>query len=219
MTTSLFAVAARSATILGTNFRICRRASYTPRSYASNGDVPTSTTDRSREHSAAETCPAMRRTRACSPSPVGSGFAPHECCRLRRRRTGLRLLRRDDRRMKRIYVVEYSMLARNRIRQALTWLDDCQIIGEADAANEGVDGVNDLDPDIVITDLLLKDGTGVDVVKRIRARHGPERPVIFVLANRPSPTHRAKLEEAGANGVFDKMREYGLLIDELRDVA
>ena len=121
--------------------------------------------------------------------------------------------------MKRIYVVEYSMLARNRIRQALTWLDDCQIIGEADAANEGVDGVNDLDPDIVITDLLLKDGTGVDVVKRIRARHGPERPVIFVLANRPSPTHRAKLEEAGANGVFDKTREYGLLIDELRDVA
>ena len=121
--------------------------------------------------------------------------------------------------MKRIYVVEYSMLARKRIRQALTWLDDCQIIGEADAANEGVDGVNELDPDIVITDLLLKDGTGVDVVKRIRAQHGPERPVIFVLTNRPNPTHRAKLEEAGANGVFDKTREYGLLIDELRDVA
>jgi len=121
--------------------------------------------------------------------------------------------------MKRIYVVEYSQLARKRIRQALDWLDDCQIIGEAEAANEGVDGVNDLDPDVVITDLLLRDGTAVDVVKRIRARHGPARPVIFVLTNRPNPTHRAKLAAAGANGVFDKTREYGLMIDELRDVA
>jgi len=121
--------------------------------------------------------------------------------------------------MKRIYVVEYSQLARDRIRQALAWIEDCQIIGEAEAANEGIEGVNDLDPDVVITDLLLRDGTGVDVVKRIRARHGPARPVIFVLANRPNSTHRAKLEAAGANGVFDKARDYELMIEELRDVA
>src|SRR5512132_4267523 len=120
--------------------------------------------------------------------------------------------------MKRIYVVEYSQLARDRIRRALSWVEDCQIIGEAEAANEGIEGVNDLDPDIVITDLLLRDGTGVDVVKRIRARHGPARPVIFVLSNRPNSTHRAKLEAAGANGVFDNGREYGLMIEELRDV-
>jgi DNA-binding NarL/FixJ family response regulator len=121
--------------------------------------------------------------------------------------------------MKRIYVVEYSQLARDRIRQALEWMDDCQLIGEAEAANEGVDGVNDLDPDIVITDLLLRDGTGVDVVKRIRERHGPERPVIFVLTNRPNSTHRATLAAAGANGVFDKAHEYGLMLDEVRHVA
>ncbi|MEO8674405.1 MAG: response regulator [Casimicrobiaceae bacterium] len=121
--------------------------------------------------------------------------------------------------MKRILVVEYSALARDRIRQSVAWLDDCQIVGEADAANEGITEVADLDPDIVITDLLLKDGTGVDVVKRIRARHGPMRPVIFVLANRPHPGHRATLKAAGANGVFDKVREYGLLIEKLRDVA
>jgi DNA-binding NarL/FixJ family response regulator len=121
--------------------------------------------------------------------------------------------------MKSIYLVEYSSLARDRIRQALAWVDDCQVVGEADAANEGIAGIDDLDPDIVITDLLLKDGTGVDVVKRIRARHGPTRPVIYVLANRPHPAHRATLTAAGANGVFDKVREYGLLIEEVRDVA
>lgn len=121
--------------------------------------------------------------------------------------------------MKRIFLVEYSALARERIRQSVAWLDDCQIVGESDAANEAITEVDDLDPDIVITDLLLKDGTGVDVVKRIRARHGPMRPLIFVMANRPHPTHRATLAAAGANGVFDKVREYGLPIEELRDAA
>lgn len=37
--------------------------------------------------------------------------------------------------MKRIYLVEYSQLARKRIRQALAWFDDCQIIGEAVACS------------------------------------------------------------------------------------
>ncbi len=121
--------------------------------------------------------------------------------------------------MKRVYIVEYSTLARNRIRETLARLGDCQIVGEAEIANAAVAGVDDLDPDIVITDLLLKDGTGVDVVKRIRARHGPERPLIFVLTNRASPAYRATLSAAGANGLFDKAREYGLLMDELQQVA
>lgn len=121
--------------------------------------------------------------------------------------------------MKRIYLVEYSTLARNRLREAVARLCDCQIVGEAEIASDAVSGVEELDPDVVITDLMLKFGTGVDVVKRIRARHGPARPVIYVLTNRANPAHRATLRAAGANGLFDKAREYGLLMEELRHVA
>ncbi len=121
--------------------------------------------------------------------------------------------------MKRVYIVEYSTLARRRIRETLARLGDCQVVGESEAASAAVAGVDDLEPDVVITDLLLREGTGVEVVRRIRARHGPERPVIFVLTNRASPAHRAALSAAGANGLFDKAREYGLLMDELQQVA
>ena len=76
--------------------------------------------------------------------------------------------------MKRIYVVEYSQLARDRIRQALEWMRTVRSSAKPRPPTKGSIGVNDLDPDIVITDLLLRDGTGVDVVKRIRARHGPD---------------------------------------------
>jgi DNA-binding NarL/FixJ family response regulator len=121
--------------------------------------------------------------------------------------------------MKSVYLVEYSTLARNRIREAVARLGDWEVVGEAEVANDAVTGVDSLDPDVVITDLLLKEGTGVDVVRRIRARHGPVRPVIYVLTNRASMAYRATLRAAGANGMFDKAREYGLLIEELRQVA
>src|SRR5512143_641787 len=65
--------------------------------------------------------------------------------------------------MKRIYVVEYSTLVRNRIREAIAGLGDCMIVGEAEAANEAVLDIDELNPDVVITDLLLRDGTGIDV--------------------------------------------------------
>ena len=121
--------------------------------------------------------------------------------------------------MKRVYIVEYSVLARNRIREALRRLGDCEIVGESEAARAAVADIDNLDPDVVITDLLLKEGTGVDLVRRVRARHGPVRPVMFALTNCASPAHRATLSAAGANGLFDKAREYGLLMEELRHVA
>lgn len=121
--------------------------------------------------------------------------------------------------MKRVYIVEYSVLARNRIREALAGLGNCRIVGEADAANDAVSGIDELDPDIIIVDLLLRDGTGVDVVKRVRARHGTERPLIFVMSNHPAPTYRSVLRAAGADGFFDKSREYARMLEELRHVA
>ena len=96
---------------------------------------------------------------------------------------------------------------------------DCRIVGEADAANDAIEAIDELDPDIVITDLLLREGTGVDLVRRVRARHGEGRPAIFVLTNYASPDYRETLSAAGADACFDKRSEYGALIDKVRAVA
>ena len=121
--------------------------------------------------------------------------------------------------MKRIYVVEYSTLVRNRIREAIAGLGDCMIVGEAEAANEAVLDIDELDPDVVITDLLLRDGTGIEVVRRVRARHGQARPVIYVYTNHAAPSYRSLARAAGADGFFQGMQEYPMLFDELRHVA
>ena len=121
--------------------------------------------------------------------------------------------------MKRVYVVEYSTLVRNRIREAIAGLGDCMIVGEAEAANEAVVDIDELNPDIVITDLLLRDGTGIDVVKRVRARHGQQRPVIYVYTNHAAPTYRSVVHAAGADGFFQGSQEYPMLFEEMRHVA
>jgi DNA-binding NarL/FixJ family response regulator len=121
--------------------------------------------------------------------------------------------------MKRVYIVEHSVLVRNRICEALAGLGQFQVVGEAEASNDAVAGIDDLDPDIVITDLLLRNGTGIDLVKRVRARHGEQRPLIYVLTNHATPTYRSALAAAGANGFFDKTQGYAPLLDELRHVA
>jgi DNA-binding NarL/FixJ family response regulator len=121
--------------------------------------------------------------------------------------------------MKRVYIVEHSQASRNRICEALAGLGQYQVVGGAEASNAAVGEIDDLDPDIVITDLLLKNGNGIDLVKRVRARHGPQHPLIFVVANHASPRYRSVLAAAGADGFIDKSHGYTPLLDELRQVA
>lgn len=121
--------------------------------------------------------------------------------------------------MKRIFVVEYSTLVRNRLREMIAKIGGCMIVGEAEAANEAVLEIDDLDPDVVITDLLLRDGTGIDVVKRIRARHGQQRPLIYVYTNHAAPTYRSVVQAAGADRFFQGSHEYPQLFEALRRVA
>ena len=120
---------------------------------------------------------------------------------------------------KRVYIAEHSNSVRNRIHQAVARIDSFEVVGEANVAHNAVAAIDDLDPDIVITDVLLKDANGIDLVKRVRARHGPERPAIYVLGHRLSATHRSALAAAGANGFFDRSRGYSPLLSEMHGGA
>lgn len=121
--------------------------------------------------------------------------------------------------MKRVYIAEHSSIARNRICEALAGLGQYLVVGVAEASNDAVTDIDDLDPDIVITDLLLRNGNGIDLVKRVRARKGAEHPLIFVVTNHASPRYRSVLAAAGANGFFDKSNGYQPLLEELRQGA
>ncbi len=63
--------------------------------------------------------------------------------------------------------------------------------------------------DVLIVDVQLKQGTGIEVVKHARSRYGKgQRPLIIVLTNYGMPTVEARCREAGADHFLDKVRQF-----------
>jgi len=48
-------------------------------------------------------------------------------------------------------------------------------------ARDVIHGVRDFDPDVVLLDIALPDGSGYAIAEQIRRRHGPKRPMVIAL--------------------------------------
>ncbi len=67
----------------------------------------------------------------------------------------------------RIFIVDDSEKFRNQLKVLLSLLDFIEIIGEADNVVNAVSLINKLKPDILLIDLMLPDGSGVDIFNAI----------------------------------------------------
>ena len=119
----------------------------------------------------------------------------------------------------RILVVEDSALIRGRLLATLTQLGGFDVLGYAESASEAMDAITRLHPEIVITDIRLKEGNGIDVVRHVRAHPYDPKPRIYVLTNYAYPEYKRQCSLIGADDFFDKSTEYDRLLSTLRDVA
>ena len=74
-------------------------------------------------------------------------------------------------------------------------------------------------PDVVVTDIRLKEGNGIEVVRQVRQASLTSPPKIYVLSNYASPEYRHECELVGADAFFDKSGEYDRFLDTLQRVA
>ncbi|MPZ15878.1 MAG: response regulator [Chloroflexi bacterium] len=74
---------------------------------------------------------------------------------------------------------------------------------QAVTAREGLRLLQEQDPDIVLLDLMLPDGDGLDVCRVVREGERANRPVIVVSA-RTAPLDRRRAVEAGASSFLSK---------------
>jgi two-component system LytT family response regulator len=77
-------------------------------------------------------------------------------------------------------IVDDEALVRESVRNGLAGIDDIQVVGESESCSDAIEAINAERPDLVLLDVRLQDGSGLDVVRRI----GPERmpAVIFITA-------------------------------------
>jgi DNA-binding NarL/FixJ family response regulator len=113
----------------------------------------------------------------------------------------------------RVFVVEDSELIRKRIVENVRAIGGYEIVGFAESAEEAMRSIDDLHPDIVITDIRLKEGNGIEVVRHVRANGYTPRPRIFVLTNYAFPEYKHQCSIAGADEFFDKSSEYDRFLE------
>ncbi len=106
----------------------------------------------------------------------------------------------------RIYIVDDSDLLRERIIAQLSEIPNIQFVGQAEALDGTLTKIHDANPDVVILDIRLKEGNGIDLLEQIKQE--PNAPVVIMLTQFPYPQYRTKCLDAGADYFLDKNSEF-----------
>ncbi len=115
------------------------------------------------------------------------------------------------------FIVENSPSIRERLSGLLGEVKGVSIVGEAATPLAAVEGILRTRPDVVVLDIHLTGGSGIEVLRRVRS----EAPgvVFIVLTNHPNPQYRRACMEAGASHFLDKTIEFGKLREVIAELG
>jgi DNA-binding NarL/FixJ family response regulator len=99
--------------------------------------------------------------------------------------------------MKKVLLVDDHDLIRQGLRRAFERSEDFTVVGEASSIAEGLALTAQTEPDVVIMDIRLPDGSGLEAVKRLRATNAELG--IVVLTMYAGDEHLFGALEAGAS--------------------
>jgi DNA-binding NarL/FixJ family response regulator len=105
-------------------------------------------------------------------------------------------------RLTKILIVENHPAAREGLANRLALEPDFEVCGEAADLAEALREVNASQPDVIIIDLGLRLGDGLDLVSRLKARECPARMLVWSWRNETVYAERAL--RAGAHGYICK---------------
>jgi DNA-binding NarL/FixJ family response regulator len=116
-----------------------------------------------------------------------------------------------------VYVVDDSALLRRRLVGILTELDQVEVIGEAEDRDQAIAEVAKLTPQVVILDIQLRQGNGIEVLTQIKKVQ--PSPTVIILTNYPYPQFREKCLSTGADYFFYKATEFTKVKEVVRLLA
>jgi len=105
----------------------------------------------------------------------------------------------------RAYIVEDSKLVRDRLLALLEDIDGLEIVGVAGNVKAATENIFRLQPDMVLVDIRLPDGSGLEILKKIQLCGLKIMPIVITMD--PYPEHRTLAMERGAIYFFDKTNE------------
>ncbi len=116
-----------------------------------------------------------------------------------------------------VEIVDDTPIVRERLREMIQNMDRFTIVGEAGTPDDAVAVFMRERPDVIILDMKLKGGTGIDVLQAIRKMDKDVR--IIVWTNFPYERYRVISKAMGADYFFWKATEYDKLIETLQEMS
>lgn len=117
----------------------------------------------------------------------------------------------------RTFLVDDHELVRRGVAGLLSTQADIEVVGEASTAAQARSRIRATTPDVVILDVRLPDGNGIDVCRDVRSTNPSTRCIILTAYNDDEAIYAAVL--AGASGyVLKDVRGSGL-VEAIRAVA
>ena len=113
-----------------------------------------------------------------------------------------------------VFVADDSMVLRERLLDMLREIHGVEVLGCAEDGLHAIECIRRLKPDVVVLDIQMPSGTGLDVLKNIKRTGAVHRPTFIVFTNFPYPQYRKRALECGAEFFFDKTTEF----EKLRDL-
>ena len=113
----------------------------------------------------------------------------------------------------RVLIVDDHEVVREGLRALLRRRPELAVVGEADSVASAVEEAQRTEPDVVIMDVRLPDGSGVEACREIRA-HRPETKVIMLTSYADDEAVFASLM-AGATGYLLKQTRTKALVDAI----
>jgi two-component system, NarL family, response regulator DevR len=117
----------------------------------------------------------------------------------------------------RVMLVDDHEVVRNGIRAMLQAEDDIVVSAEAGTVREAIDEADRARPDVVVMDVRLADGSGIEATREIRAQH-PATRVLMLTSFADDEALFASIM-AGASGYVLKQVHSGDLVRAIRAVG
>lgn len=117
----------------------------------------------------------------------------------------------------RVYLVDDHDIVRRGLRDLLAVKRDITVVGDSASAGASVDRIIALKPDVMVLDLQLQDGSGVQVCRRVRSVVPSTQALLLTSASDDDALLCAVL--AGAAGYATKLVDSSAILEHIRKIA
>jgi DNA-binding NarL/FixJ family response regulator len=116
----------------------------------------------------------------------------------------------------RVLIVDDHPIVRQGLTQLIAQASDLEVCGEAADAAAAVLAIDELHPDVAVVDLMLKESSGIELIKDIKSRCPDVR--ILVISMHDEAVYAERALRAGAHGYIMKEEATNKVLTALRRV-